>query len=208
MDIGARQYLRRLSRYVIACACGLLIAGSVAVASPGTACACSCASSETPEEAVSYASGVFVARATDKVSDGFTDTYEFEVSQVFKGDVGSTTTVGTLANGNGCGTSYQVGDEYLLFVSRPYQVDAVWEGYACGPYTGAPFDIRSVTEKVYGPPHPPREAAPKAESGWQTRTTAGIPTPVLAVAGVVLVGLIGWSILVFRRRWSRGTHQR
>ncbi|MFZ2175064.1 MAG: hypothetical protein WAW17_13745 [Rhodococcus sp. (in: high G+C Gram-positive bacteria)] len=178
------------------------------MASPGTACACSCASSETPEEAVSYASGVFVARATDKVSDGFTDTYEFEVSQVFKGDVGSTTTVGTLANGNGCGTSYQVGDEYLLFVSRPYQVDAVWEGYACGPYTGAPFDIRSVTEKVYGPPHPPREAAPKAESGWQTRTTAGIPTPVLAVAGVVLVGLIGWSILVFRRRWSRGTHQR
>lgn len=170
------------------------------LATPGTASACSCVSSETPEEAVSHASAVFVARATDKVSDGFTDTYEFEVSQVFEGDVGSTTTVGTLSNGNGCGTSYQVGDEYLLFVSKPYDVDAAWEGHACGPYTGAPFDIRSVTEKVYGPPHPPRETAPTAAIGSQTRITAAIPTPVLVVAGLALVGLLGWGALVFRRR--------
>ncbi|MBV6762615.1 hypothetical protein KV605_40000 [Rhodococcus opacus] len=199
-----RRRLRHLLRYVGAGACGLLIAGSVAVAAPGTACACSCVSSETPEEAVSYASGVFVARATEKISDGFVDTYEFEVSEVFKGEVGSTTTVGTLANGNGCGTSYQVGEQYLLFVSRPYQVDAAWEGYACGPYTGAPFDIRAVTEEVYGSPHSPRESAPESEISWQNRITAAVPTPILVAADVVLLGVIGWGISVVRRRRSGG----
>ncbi|TQC41675.1 hypothetical protein EEB14_53340 [Rhodococcus sp. WS4] len=187
--------------------CGLLIAGSVVVASPGTASACSCVSSASPEEAVSHASGVFVARAADKVSDGFTDIYEFEVSGVFTGEVGSTTTVGTLANGNGCGTGYQVGEEYLLFVSKPYAVDAAWEGYACGPNTGIPFDIRSVTEKVYGPPHPPRDSAPDVEISWQARLTAGIPTPVLVVGGVVLLGLIGWATSVFRLRGPGGTRR-
>jgi hypothetical protein len=205
VDTGASRRVRRFSRAVVVGVSGLMVAGSVAAAVPGTACACSCAGSATPEEAVSVASGIFVARATEKVSDGYTDIYEFEVSEVFKGDVGSTTTVGTLADGNGCGTSYEVGNEYLLFVSRPYDVDAAWEGYSCGPYTGSPFDVRSVTEQVHGAPHPPAESAPVATIFTATQGTAVRVTPILGVAAVVLVGATAWAGVILRRRTSRGT---
>lgn len=189
---------------MVAGAAVLVAAGSAAVASPGTACACSCASSATPEEAVSRASGVFVARATDKVSTGFTDVYEFDVSEVFKGDVGATTTVGTLSNGNGCGTSYQVGQEYLLFVSQPYDVDAEWEGYACTPYTGSEFDVRAATERVYGPPSAPSASVPEVGVTAQTRPTSGVPTPFLVVGGLIALGLASWGASTIRRRVRRG----
>ncbi|MDH6279225.1 hypothetical protein M2280_000430 [Prescottella agglutinans] len=208
VDTEASRRVRRFSRAVVVGVSGLMVAGSVVVATPGTACACSCAGSATPEEAVSDASGVFVARATEKVSDGFADIYEFEVSDVFKGDVGATTTVGTLAAGNGCGTRYEVGKEYLLFVSKPYEVDAAWEGYSCGHYTGSPFDIRAVTEQVYGAPHPPEDSAPLAVIGTGTQGTAVRATPVLAVAGVVLVGAMVWVGVILHRRRSGGARGR
>ncbi|WFR73947.1 hypothetical protein P9209_10955 [Prescottella defluvii] len=208
MGTEASRRMRRFLRAVVVGVSGLMVAGSVVVATPGTACACSCAGSATPEEAVSVASGVFVARATEKVSDGFADIYEFEVSGVFKGDVGATTTVGTLADGNGCGTRYGVGKEYLLFVSKPYEVDAAWEGYSCGPYTGSPFDIRAVTEQVYGAPHPPAESAPVATIGTATQGTVVRVTPIWGLAAVVLVGAMTWVGVHLRRRRSRGARGR
>ncbi|WP_430333699.1 hypothetical protein [Rhodococcus sp. ACT016] len=116
--------------------------------------------------------------------------------------------MGTLANGNGCGTGYEVGKEYLLFVSRPYDVDAAWEGYSCGPYTGSPFDIRAVTEQVYGAPHPPEESAPVAVIGTRTAGTTVRATPILAVAGVVLVGAMVAAGVIVRRRRFGGTRGR
>lgn len=54
---------------------------------------------------MSVSSTVFLGTPTEKTSDGFEDTYLFDVSRVYKGDLASVTSVGTLANGNGCGTS-------------------------------------------------------------------------------------------------------
>lgn len=196
-DVRMRaQRLQGGLRPVVLGVAALVVAGSAAVAMPGTACACSCAVSETPEAAVSHASGVFVGRATDKVSTGFTDIYEFEVSEVFKGDVGATTTVGTLSNGNGCGTRYEVGQEYLLFVSRPYDVDAAWEGNVCGPSSGGDVDVRAVTEQVYGPPREPSGSS-AGISAW-TRLTAGRGVP-LVVGGVVALLAVWWGGTAIRR---------
>lgn len=178
----------------------VLLATGLGVAAPGTACACSCASFATPEEAVSHASGVFVARATDVASGGFTDTYQFAVSEVFKGDVGPTTTVGTLSDGNGCGTGFEVGREYLLFVSRPYDVSAAWEAYSCGPYTGTSFDVRAATERVYGAARAPSADGPVHRITPWTRMTAAVPLPLLAVGAAAAVGLSWWVVSAIRRR--------
>lgn len=184
--------------------CGLFIAASATLVTPGTACACTCAGSETPEEAVSHASGVFVARATEKISGGYTDIYEFEVSEVFKGDVGATTTVGTPTESASCGTDYEIGKEYLLFLSQPREIDAAWASYSCGPYTGTPFDIRAVTEQVYGPPHPPEASAPESRITWWTRVTSVVPKPILALVGIVLLGFAALAIVSLIQHKFRG----
>lgn len=77
-------FRRFLPRVVGLAMCGLLIATGVSVGAAGTACACSCVG-YTTEEAATQADGVFVARATDKVSAGPDDIYEFAVLEVSKG---------------------------------------------------------------------------------------------------------------------------
>ncbi len=105
---------------------------------------------------MSVSSTVFLGTPTEKTSDGFEDTYLFDVSRVYKGDLASVTSVGgTLANGNGCGTSYVLGTEQLMFVSAPYDVDAEHEGHSCGPATETGFDIQAAVESVYGAGYAP-----------------------------------------------------
>ncbi|GAA1456932.1 hypothetical protein GCM10009619_08070 [Williamsia maris] len=175
----------------------MMLAGPVAVLTAGPASACSCATIGTPTEAVSRASGVFVARATDKLSDGTSDIYEFSVSTVYKGDVGTRTTVRTSSQGASCGAEYRVGDEYLLFVGRTRGIHPTWEASLCSPGAGGAFDVRAVTEQVYGPGHPPD--GPSREIGRWTRMTAGIPDFVLLFVGVIVLG-VGWAGVVHLRR--------
>lgn len=167
----------------------------------GTACACSCVGSTT-EEATSQADGVFVARATDKVSAGSDDIYEFAVLEVFKGDVGAITTVETSSQGPSCGVSYEVGDEYLLFVSGGGGVGHAWETDLChGPSTPSMVDERGELERIYGPPHPPNSAGPVSEITWWTRAT--VPLPLMAFASVVLIAGLWRTVVVVRRRRTR-----
>lgn len=180
----------------------MLLSGTVAVLTAGPASACSCATIGTPTEAVSRASGVFVARATDKLSDGTSDIYEFSVSTVYKGDVGTRTTVRTPADGASCGAEYRVGDEYLLFVGRTRGIHSTWEASLCSPGAGGAFDVRAVTEQVYGPGHPPDESAPRREITRWTRMTAGIPDFVLLFGGVVVLGAVWAGVVHLRRRRS------
>ncbi|MFF9561681.1 hypothetical protein ACF1DY_38430, partial [Streptomyces albus] len=60
---------------------------------------------------MSVSSTVFLGTPTEKTSDGFEDTYLFDVSRVYKGDLASVTSLGTIANWNGCGTRYVLGTE-------------------------------------------------------------------------------------------------
>jgi hypothetical protein len=193
-------FRRFLPRVVGLAMCGLLIATGVSVGAAGTACACSCVG-YTTEEAATQADGVFVARATDKVSAGPDDIYEFAVLEVFKGDVGTSTTVKTSSQGPSCGVSYDVGDEYLLFVSAGGGVGHAWNSSLCnGPSAVPGVDVRPVLERIYGPPHPPNTAGPVSEITWWTRATAVVPLPLMALAGIVLIAAVWRTVVIVRRR--------
>lgn len=148
----------------------------------------------SPEEAVSVSSTIFLGTPTEKSSDGFEDTYQFDVSRVYKGKVTSVTSVGTLANGNGCGTSYILGTEQLMFLSKPYDVDAEFEGYSCGPRTSSDFDVPAAVESVYGAGYAPEPGGPTA-LGLRVDTQ----TVIGAVAALALFALGG---LYWKRRRS------
>jgi hypothetical protein len=135
------------------------------------------------------------------VSAGSDDIYEFAVLEVFKGDVGAITTVETSSQGPSCGVSYDVGDEYLLFVSDGGGVGHAWESDACqGPSTPSAVDVRPVLERIYGPPDPPNSAGPVSEITWWTRATAVVPLPLMALASVVLIAVVWRTVVVVRRR--------
>lgn|GEM_PF-874528 len=165
----------------------LLLAGGLPLLLPTAANACSCASFASPEEAVSVSSTVFLGTPTEKTSDGFEDTYLFDVSRVYKGDLASVTSVGTLANGNGCGTSYVLGTERLMFVSAPYDVDAEHEGYGCEPYTGTDFDVQAAVESVYGDGYAPRVGGTPSVGVSADRSAV-----IGGVAAVALLAVLGW----------------
>lgn len=136
---------------------------------------------------MSVSSTVFLGTPTEKTSDGFEDTYLFDVSRVYKGDLASVTSVGTLANGNGCGTSYVLGTERLMFVSAPYDVDAEHEGFGCEPYTGTDFDVQAAVESVYGDGY-----APKAGGTPSVGVSADRSAVIGGVAAVALLAVLGW----------------
>ncbi|NRI67607.1 hypothetical protein FEZ60_18940 [Rhodococcus sp. MS16] len=140
---------------------------------------------------MSVSSTIFLGTPTEKSSDGFEDTYLFDVSRVYKGDVSSVTSVGTLANGNGCGTSYVLGTERLMFLSAPYDVDAEYEGYSCAPYTGTDFDVQATVESVYGAGYVP-EAGGTPSIGVYIDKTA-VVGGVAAVALLAALGWFGWK---------------
>ncbi|MBJ7480856.1 MULTISPECIES: hypothetical protein [unclassified Rhodococcus (in: high G+C Gram-positive bacteria)] len=136
---------------------------------------------------MSVSSTVFLGTPTEKTSDGFEDTYLFDVSRVYKGDLASVTSVGTLANGNGCGTSYVLGTERLMFVSAPYDVDAEHEGFGCEPYTGTDFDVQAAVESVYGDGY-----APRAGGTPSVGVSADRSAVIGGVAAVALLAVLGW----------------
>ena len=155
----------------------LLLTGGLPLLLPTAANACSCASSATPEEAVSVSSTVFLGTPTEKTSDGFEDTYLFDVSRGYKGDLASVTSVGTLANGNGCGTSYVLGTEQLMFVSAPYDVDAEHEGHSCGrlPNPGSTSKRRARPCPAPVTPRGPAELRPLVCPPTDRRSSAEAP---------------------------------
>lgn len=166
--------------------------GGLPLLLPTTANACSCMSFATPEEAVSVSSTIFLGTPTEKTSDGFEDTYLFDVSRVYKGDVASVTSVGTLANGNGCGTSYIVGTEQLMFLSAPYDVDAEFEGHSCKPYTGTYFDVQKTVEAVYGAGYVPETGGTPSVAVYVDKTAA-VVGGVAVVAVLAGLGWFGWK---------------
>jgi hypothetical protein len=131
------------------------------------------------------------------VTDDSTVIYEIDVSKVYKGNVGTRTTVATDADAPACGTSFALGSEAFLFVSKTDSGRARYWATTCGPATPTRFDIPVVTEQVYGAPEPPDRDAPTdsiASNGTTKRVTA--------VAGILaLLGVIG---VAFWRTRGRG----
>jgi hypothetical protein len=85
---------------------------------PSAARACSCLPPPPPGEALGNALAVFEGRAADVVEEERQHRFSFEVSRVWKGDVGPQTHVITASDSAACGRGYTLGETYLVYAYR------------------------------------------------------------------------------------------
>lgn len=154
--------MKRVLRTAVVAALASPLAVGLAVAQPGVAHACSCVyygdGSQAEKQIADFATGdgaVFVGTPTSEREDGYTVYYDFDVSEVFRGDVGSTTTVSTADNSAACGTSFDLKDEYLVFATTYGTQDAPWSVNMCSATTSSHNEVtRSATVAQFGEPSP------------------------------------------------------
>ncbi|QCQ93373.1 hypothetical protein [Rhodococcus sp. SGAir0479] len=126
---------------------------------PTTAFACSCAyppdGSQIVEQ-ISHAASIFTGTATAERVAGQTAFYEFDVREVFDGDIGTTTTVSSSVHDAACGRGFEIGSEYLVFTSTYDTQGAPWSVNSCSATTESSNDrTREAAVTVYGAPHAP-----------------------------------------------------
>lgn len=160
------------------------------------ACACSCATPSAPEKAVSGYDAVFVGVPTRRVRRGDRAVYQFAVSQVYNGNVGTVVTVGTNADSAACGAHFDLGKETLLYASDSDSGETLFVAGLCRPADWMGFDLAEATYQTYGPPQPPDPAAPTDS------IRLGLGTLVVAAfAQAAVFGGVG--VTLFRRHRLR-----
>lgn len=163
-------------------------AGVLPLSAPGTAHACSCAFAQDGPlvvEHVSRASAAFTGTPTTERIDGYTAYYEFDVREVFGGDVGATTVVSSSTQSAACGRGFNLGTEYLVFTSRHETRNAPWSVEACSATTESTNTrTRDATISVYGQP---RQPDPQARSVGVDDVRAPRWPKLVAVTAVVVV---------------------
>ncbi|WP_347872541.1 hypothetical protein [Rhodococcus sp. (in: high G+C Gram-positive bacteria)] len=177
------------------------LAGALPLASAAPAHACSCVyAPDGPEidELVSQAASVFTGTATAKRESDPVWIYEFDVREVFAGDVGSTATVSAFELSASCGLSFEVGTEYIVFTSRRENPAASWSVNSCSATTQSSNErTRAAAVAVYGMP---RTIDPQSSAGsgdgekslWWVLTVIGC----VAALGIVL---FVWRLRLPRR---------
>jgi hypothetical protein len=85
---------------------------------PSAARACSCLPPPPPDEALGNASAVFEGRAANVVDEGMQRRFAFDVSRVWKGDVGAKAEVVTASSSAACGRGYAMGEVYVVYAYR------------------------------------------------------------------------------------------
>ncbi|MFI0448875.1 hypothetical protein [Actinomadura sp. 6N118] len=181
----------------------------VGAATPGRACACSCAPM-TDHEAYTKADAVFTGRVLQRQvksqgwgpwktrSSGDPTTLVFEVSTVNKGKVSRRQDLHTVSESATCGLEAQTGREYLVFAQRDGDV---LRANLCGGTRpgGKPLPIPSV------PAHPPTPGHATAGPAPSPRdVNDGLPVAArVAIAGGLVAPLVAVLFLLQRRRQRR-----
>lgn len=191
-------------RWILSILAVLGLAGAVPLATPAEAFACSCVYEPNGPQIVeqaSHAASVFTGTAVAERVGGQTAFYEFEVREVFAGDVGPTTTVSSSVQGPACGRRFTVGTEYLVFTSTYETHGAPWSDNSCSATTESTNErTRAAAITVYGEPRALGEAAaaPPASSTPGLTVESGMPRLWVA-GGVVVVVLVVLGFV----RWTR-----
>lgn len=138
----------------------ILIAVVAVIGGPQPAVACSCPPSSTTDAQAAKAAAVFTGVVTrvSALPFGFICSssadpvsVEFEVETVYKGDVGRTIVVHTVANGASCGFTFEHGKRYTVF---PWSLNGKLDAGLCrGNVEG------TIVASQYGLPegHRPRD---------------------------------------------------
>ncbi|WP_305095028.1 hypothetical protein [Prescottella sp. R16] len=174
-------------------------AGVLPLIAQAEASACSCVyMPDDPRilEQVSHASSVFTGTVVSERVAGQTAFFEFEVRDVFDGDVDGTTTVSSSIQGPACGRGFEVGTEYLVFASDYETNGADFSDNSCSATTVSTNQrTRDAATTVYGAPRTVTVETGTAVESNGVRVWGGI------AAGVVVVGLITFGFV--RRPSSR-----
>ncbi|MDZ7917399.1 MAG: hypothetical protein U5O16_37165 [Rhodococcus sp. (in: high G+C Gram-positive bacteria)] len=180
------------------------LAGALPLASSAPAHACSCVyAPDGPQivEQVSAAASVFTGTATAKRVDGNTGLYEFDVREVFSGDVGATTVVSSYGLSASCGRGFEIGTEYIVFASAPENPAASWSVNSCSATTESSNErTHSAAVAVYGLPRTPD---PQRSVGIDDADTS-LRWVIAATGGTIVfvMVLLGWRMRVRGRDTS------
>ncbi|NMM91278.1 hypothetical protein B2J88_44435, partial [Rhodococcus sp. SRB_17] len=96
------------------------LAGALPLSTSAPAHACSCVyEADGPQiaEQISYAASAFTGTVTTKRIEDQVGFYEFDVREVFEGNVGAKTVVSAYVESASCGRSFEIGTEYIVFTS-------------------------------------------------------------------------------------------
>jgi hypothetical protein len=93
----------------------LALVGVVCWAAPAIARACSCIPPGSPASAAADAQAVFEGRTFAVEHRGGKAIYRFEVSRVWKGDVGSDVDLQTAISSSLCGRAFETGTSYVVY---------------------------------------------------------------------------------------------
>jgi hypothetical protein len=188
------------------------------IAQPRPAFACSCMIPGPPEEALEQAAVVFAGRvvqARRAPAGGAVNTadllpYTFEVSEVWKGQVNSTFTIGSPMSSASCGYEFVLEEEYIVYA---YEAEGVLQTGLCtrtAPLASAEEDLAALGEgeaplpgddPVLVDPMPASPAGPEVQGEVDN---APSPLAVIPVwAWVILPILLASAVLavpLMRRR--------
>ncbi|MGF7120460.1 hypothetical protein [Rhodococcus sp. BE178] len=196
-------------RWLISIIAVMGLAGALPLAAPTQAHACSCVyDPDGPQiiDMVSNAASVFTGAVTAEHVEDQTAFYEFEVREVFTGDIGTTTTVSSSVQGAACGRSFEVGTEYIVFTSTYETAGAQWSVNSCSATTQSSNDrTREAAVTVYGEPRPPtlrkapvaQDGAPMTIEGTGTERNPLLPWPAITITAITTALA---AILLYRRR--------
>jgi hypothetical protein len=163
------------------------------------ACACSCAAVSTDEQ-LDSADAVFLGVVREITTDhpfsplfssGDPVTAVIDVSRVYKGDVGPSVSVATVADGASCGYDFAVEHEYLIF-ARAQQGQ-----FATGLCDGN-LDVATQSNPLTGG-QPPAAGHPGTTGGSGSSVAWWSGWTLPAVAALVAVGLAGIALWRWRR---------
>ena len=164
---------------------GVLLALVAAWLSPASAYACSCVTDSEPE-LVRNAEVIFTGTVTKDRAAGDTRTYTFAVDRAYRGQVLTTQTVTTPAQGPACGLDLEGPGPYLVL--GYLQNGVLWANSCGGTRTGAvPAEL--------GDGYPPTPGSAPTGVTW-TPASSGLTL----VVGAACIGL---ALYVARRRSGR-----
>lgn len=170
------------------------LAGALPISTSAPAHACSCVyEADGPQiaEQISYAASAFTGTVTTKRIEDQIGFYEFDVREVFEGDVGAKTVVSSYLLSASCGRSFEIGTEYIVFTSTSETHGAPWSVNSCSGTTQSTNErTRNAAVAVYGMPRTPD---PQMSVGIDDASKS-LRWVIAGIGGAIalVIGLILW----------------
>lgn len=197
----------RLAAMLVTAALTAVLVPMVAVVTAAPAYACDCVTRSEAEHfqsAEAVFAGTLVDRAVSQsgkyLSSRDPVTLTFEVSRVYKGDVGAIQDIQTVRDGMSCGIEVEGTGPHLVFAHEdPSRGDNLRAGLCGG---GRP--LAAGEELAFGPGTAPpgKSTTPEAKAAPAQPLESSAPSwlvPVLALAGIGLAAAVGATLLLGRK---------